>query len=148
MTNQTEQGPSPAAQVWMELMDATTHLKGHVERIHDQLMRILEPQMSRGVANEYATALSEILPKLSDVLPLADAERREELRGVLTKALTSLDGDGVRCLECSEPAVWVRRTQFSGSHYYCELHAKQQDDFGTSEDSYWKELTPTPSMEA
>lgn len=40
------------------------------------------------------------------------------------------------CSECTEPAVWVRSTQFAGEHPYCEKHAKEQSDFNDEPDSY------------
>lgn len=45
------------------------------------------------------------------------------------------------CLECNEPAVYVRSTQFAGDHPYCEKHAKEQKDFEIN-DSYacWYKL--------
>lgn len=45
--------------------------------------------------------------------------------------------------ECGKPATWVRHTQFSGSHPFCTDHAKQEEDFGKSDTSYffWKELS-------
>ena len=46
------------------------------------------------------------------------------------------------CDECDEPAVWVRRTQFAGSHSFCERHARCKEDFGQEDDSYfyWEAL--------
>ena len=41
------------------------------------------------------------------------------------------------CLECTTPAVWVRRTQFSGNRPYCDLHARQESDFGKEDSSYF-----------
>lgn len=43
-----------------------------------------------------------------------------------------------KCLECGEPAVWVRATQFAGDHPYCEKHAKEEKDFGCDDSyAYW-----------
>ena len=39
-------------------------------------------------------------------------------------------------MECTEPAVWVRSTQFAGDHPYCQHHAEQQSDFEDEPDSY------------
>jgi len=49
-----------------------------------------------------------------------------------------------RCLECGKPADWIRHTQFSGDHPYCEEHAKAESDFG-QEDSYtyWENIAQT-----
>jgi len=46
------------------------------------------------------------------------------------------------CLDCEEPAVWIRHTQFAGSHPFCDKHAKEEEDFGVS-DSYevWKNIS-------
>lgn len=41
------------------------------------------------------------------------------------------------CLECNKPAEWVRRTQFSGNHPYCDEHARQESDFGKEDNSYF-----------
>ena len=41
------------------------------------------------------------------------------------------------CLECNKPAEWVRRTQFSGKHPYCDEHARQESDFGNEDSSYF-----------
>jgi hypothetical protein len=40
------------------------------------------------------------------------------------------------CMECNEPAVWVRSTQFAGDHPYCQHHAEKQSDFEDEPDSY------------
>lgn len=44
--------------------------------------------------------------------------------------------------ECGRPATWVRHTQFSGSHYFCTIHAEKEEDFGKSDPSYfyWEKL--------
>ena len=34
-----------------------------------------------------------------------------------------------QCIECDEPAVWARHTQFAGSHPYCDNCAALEDDF-------------------
>ncbi len=46
-----------------------------------------------------------------------------------------------RCLECDQPAAWIRHTQFAGSHPFCEVHAHNEPDFG-KEDSYelWESI--------
>lgn len=46
------------------------------------------------------------------------------------------------CGQCSETAAWVRRTQFSGDHYYCTAHAEQQEDFGKEDMSsfFWDQV--------
>ena len=41
-----------------------------------------------------------------------------------------------KCIECSEPATWIRSTQFAGDHPYCEHHAMQQSDWEDEPDSY------------
>ena len=47
-----------------------------------------------------------------------------------------------RCSDCGKPAKWVRRTQFSGSHFFCDECARQQKNFGQEDDSYffWEKL--------
>jgi hypothetical protein len=54
-----------------------------------------------------------------------------------------------RCDECTEPATWVRRTQFAGTHYFCTTHAHREEDFGHEDPSYffWEALPPTPDDE-
>jgi hypothetical protein len=51
-----------------------------------------------------------------------------------------------RCDECDKPATWVRRTQFSGNHYFCTLYAQREEDFDLDDPSYffWQPLTPQP----
>lgn len=45
--------------------------------------------------------------------------------------------------ECGEPATWVRHTQFAGDHYFCTTHAKEEEDFGKLNSSYffWEEIS-------
>ncbi len=40
------------------------------------------------------------------------------------------------CCECEAPAEWVRYTQFSGNHPYCEDCAKKEKDFPEGNGSY------------
>jgi hypothetical protein len=50
-----------------------------------------------------------------------------------------------KCIECNEPATWVRSTQFAGEHPYCELHARLEQDFGDNDSyTYWKDLKNDP----
>ncbi len=52
-----------------------------------------------------------------------------------------------RCLDCFRlPATWVRRTQFSGDHYFCTRHAKREANFGMKDPSYfvWEKLPRAP----
>jgi len=43
-----------------------------------------------------------------------------------------------KCLECEQPAVFIRSTQFAGDHPYCKEHAEQQKDFNESDSyTYW-----------
>lgn len=35
----------------------------------------------------------------------------------------------VHCVECNARAVWMRNTQFAGTHPYCDTHARAQSDF-------------------
>jgi hypothetical protein len=41
------------------------------------------------------------------------------------------------CSMCETPADWVRCTQFAGNHFYCDLHAKLEKDFGKDDSSYF-----------
>jgi protein subunit release factor A len=46
----------------------------------------------------------------------------------------------MKCDCCDEKASWVRCTQFAGNHYFCDLHALQEEDFGQSDSySFWSE---------
>jgi len=46
-----------------------------------------------------------------------------------------------KCVECNEPADWMRCTQFAGNHPYCDAHAKLESDFNDSDSYlYWTEL--------
>ena len=46
-----------------------------------------------------------------------------------------------KCLECDEPASWIRHTQFAGNHPYCDKHARQEKDFGENDSyTFWEEL--------
>ena len=42
---------------------------------------------------------------------------------------------GDLCIECGKLAVWMRYTQFSGDHPFCQEHAEEESDFGEN-DSY------------
>jgi hypothetical protein len=46
------------------------------------------------------------------------------------------------CGDCSVLAAWVRQTQFSGHHFFCDVHARKQEDFGKEDGSYffWAKL--------
>jgi hypothetical protein len=46
------------------------------------------------------------------------------------------------CVECDQPATWIRSTQFAGDHPYCDHHARLEPDFNDPPDSYcyWYEL--------
>ncbi|MCX6736459.1 MAG: hypothetical protein NTZ13_05245 [Candidatus Parcubacteria bacterium] len=48
------------------------------------------------------------------------------------------------CLECGSPAEWIRYTQFSGNHPYCEACAKKETDFPEGNGSYsdWDKWPP------
>jgi len=46
-----------------------------------------------------------------------------------------------KCLECDEPASWIRHTQFAGDHPFCDKHAKLEEDFGENDSyTFWEEL--------
>ncbi|MCX6739285.1 MAG: hypothetical protein NT098_04545 [Candidatus Parcubacteria bacterium] len=53
------------------------------------------------------------------------------------------------CLECGNPAEWVRYTQFSGDFPYCEACAKKEEDFPEGDGSYsdWDKWPPEESAE-
>jgi hypothetical protein len=41
------------------------------------------------------------------------------------------------CMDCDKNAMYVRHTQFAGSHPYCKEHALQQKDFDITGPSDW-----------
>lgn len=50
----------------------------------------------------------------------------------------------MKCIECGEPAKYVRSTQFSGEHPYCEECVRSEDDFDLNKQSsyyYWYALS-------
>ena len=52
-----------------------------------------------------------------------------------------------RCIEeDGKRATWVRRTQFSGDHYFCDRCAKRQKNFGKSDSAfYWEKVGKKPA---
>ncbi len=84
------------------------------------------------------------------VAAAADPEKSKEilaLRQRLERGGIELRGTGVftgLCDECDDPAVWVRKTQFSGNHHFCRKHAEAEENFGESDPSYffWEKLEP------
>jgi hypothetical protein len=46
------------------------------------------------------------------------------------------------CLYCENKALWLRVTQFAGTHPFCDEHAKRENDFGQDGGSYfyWEKL--------
>ena len=49
-----------------------------------------------------------------------------------------------KCIECEQPAVWIRSTQFAGDHPYCQEHAQEEADFLINDSyTYWKEVKET-----
>jgi hypothetical protein len=46
------------------------------------------------------------------------------------------------CDMCDRPAEWVRKTQFSGNHYFCDEDAHKESNFGQEDPScfVWKKL--------
>jgi hypothetical protein len=39
--------------------------------------------------------------------------------------------------DCFEDAAWVRSAQFGGDCPFCDMHAKQEEDFGKQDSSYF-----------
>jgi len=49
-----------------------------------------------------------------------------------------------KCIECDQPAAYIRHTQFAGDHPYCQKHAWQEKDFGEDDSyTYWSSTKPT-----
>ena len=42
-----------------------------------------------------------------------------------------------RCCDCNEEAVWTRVTQYSGTHHFCDKHARMEENFGVWDSSYF-----------
>ena len=62
---------------------------------------------------------------------------------VREKSIESRDNmNEYKCVECGDPADWVRSTQFAGEHPYCNFHALKEPDFYDKPDSYsfWYKL--------
>lgn len=59
-------------------------------------------------------------------------------------SLRTIETNGPKCQMCSNKAEWVRRTQFSGNHLFCKLHAEAEEDFGdnSSNNMFWEQLEP------
>lgn len=57
------------------------------------------------------------------------------------KALGDPNWDKTKCY-CGAVAVWVRSTQFTGKYHFCDRCARQENDFGQEESSYfvWRKL--------
>lgn len=75
-----------------------------------------------------------------DAVALSSLESKcQEIEEFLQKDEEEL---GPVCLDCCQPAVWMRYTQFSGDHPYCGEHARQQRDFGQENPSYfvWRKI--------
>ncbi len=53
----------------------------------------------------------------------------------------------MKCIICGSKASWVRSTQFSGDHPFCQEHAELEDDYEKS-DSYvsWSEINEQPMI--
>ena len=37
----------------------------------------------------------------------------------------------MKCCICDKEATWIRNTQFTGQHPFCDKHAKKESDFNT-----------------
>lgn len=76
---------------------------------------------------------------------MSNAERRRHLTNELRELeakeqvlRASFPAEPACCeADCFEDADWVRVTQFAGDHPYCDLHARQEEDFGKKDDSYF-----------
>ncbi len=45
-------------------------------------------------------------------------------------------------MQCHKLAVWVRRTQFTGDHPFCAIHAPEQDNFEEKGSMfYWENIS-------
>ena len=76
---------------------------------------------------------------------MTNAEKRKQLSDELStirnreKVIRESFPEDLACCapDCFEDAVWVRSTQFSGDHPYCDIHAKQESNFGQEDASYF-----------
>lgn len=60
-------------------------------------------------------------------------ERIKEIQKEFPSELGCSAGD------CFEDAAWVRSTQFSGVHPFCDKHAREEKNFGTEGSSHFWE---------
>ena len=44
---------------------------------------------------------------------------------------------GEACGVCANDPAWVKCTQFTGDHFYCDKHAREHKDFGCDGGSYY-----------
>lgn len=47
-----------------------------------------------------------------------------------------------KCIDCNKLAEWLRKTQFAGTHPFCQEHAEKEPDFKKSDSSYffWEKI--------
>jgi hypothetical protein len=77
--------------------------------------------LMRSVLVDYATAEAK---KLRFMKRIESIEREISKKRIVKKVSKQ-----EKCFDCDEEAIWVNHTQFAGSHYYCDEHARQQSDF-------------------
>ena len=76
--------------------------------------------LMRSVLVDYATA---------EAKKLRFMKRIESIEREISKKRKVKKTKQEKCFDCDEEAIWVNHTQFAGSHYYCDEHARQKSDF-------------------
>ncbi len=105
--------------------------------------------MTQSTQPETALSIGDLLQRLNHY-----PDTLRQVLGMITDSELQLLGVGTRreilgtsesmCGDCEKPATWERVTQFSGVHKFCSEHAKEQEDFGESNPSYffWRTVGP------
>lgn len=99
------------------------------QKIIDEVQKVLLAEVGRHI----------VMYDYSAAVVLEEAGRRiKEHFNIREKVAVPM----YMCRECNEEATWVERTQFSGDHYFCDKHAREQNNFGQEDFSYfyWEEL--------
>ncbi len=79
-----------------------------------------------------------LLARIDDLFATLSESDQEKAR-----SMTWMAWPLKHCSECSAPAVWVRKTQFSGNHAYCDEHAGAEADFGQDSSYFFWERVKT-----
>jgi hypothetical protein len=87
---------------------------------------------------------SQIDQIVGDLMAVIDRHASPSTEASSNSATDVVDERDEACFaqNCHQGADWVRRTQFAGNHYYCDAHARQEEDFGQTDPGYfiWEDL--------